>query len=296
MKKMKNTHWILCLALALLSFSACEDDVDTGKTVVPDPKPYDGVFDQWLYRNYLLAYNIEFKYWMDDNETSPSFNLIPADETKAKQVAAALKYIWFETYDEVAGDVHFLRDNAPRLICLVGSPAIDPENRTLKMGSAEGGVKILLYNINELDVSNLEQMNDYYLRTMHHEFAHILHQKKSYPQDEFNAISAGLYAGAGWTNLVDNEAWRRGCVSAYGCMEPREDFVEVIAHYVSRDDNWWHYMTVVAGESGREKINKKLEIATTWLKDKWNIDIEELKAVVQRRGAELPGIIKEIDF
>lgn len=294
---MKSIYYILLSAFVLISFGSCDnDDVDPGKTVVPDPRPYDTPFDKWLSKNYRTAYNIEFMYYLEDFQMSPTYNLIPARIKKSKEMAAALKYVWFEAYDEVTNGVDFLRDNTPRMICLVGSPAIDPDNKTLKMGSAEGGVKVLLYNINDLDVTDLDKMNEYYLRTMHHEFAHILHQKKSYPLTEFNSISTGLYSGAGWISLENNDAWKRGFVSAYGSMEPREDFAEIIAHYISQSDNDWNYMMVVAGEDGRDKINKKLSIARTWLKEKWKIDIDELKAAVQRRGENLPEVINSINF
>jgi hypothetical protein len=39
-------------------------------------------------------------------------------------------------------------------------------------------------------------MNEYYFKTMHHEFVHILHQTKNYPKD-FEQISAGNYSPHG---------------------------------------------------------------------------------------------------
>ena len=50
------------------------------------------------------------------------------------------------------------------------------------LGTAEGGKKITLYEVNSLDFENvdIEVLNEYYFKTMHHEFAHILHQKRNY--------------------------------------------------------------------------------------------------------------------
>ena len=50
-----------------------------------------------------------------------------------------------------------------------------------------------------MDLTNINQMNEYYFRTMHHEFGHILHQTKSYPTD-FNLLSTGRYDDGSWQN------------------------------------------------------------------------------------------------
>ena len=64
------------------------------------------------------------------------------------------------------------------------------------LGTAEGGMKITLYNVNDInpDKIDINLLNEYYFQTMHHEFAHILHQTKNYDPafDRIteNAISA----------------------------------------------------------------------------------------------------------
>ena len=66
------------------------------------------------------------------------------------------------------------------------------------LGTAEGGKKITLYNVNDLNVKkiNIEKLNNYYFETMHHEFAHILHQKRNF-DPSFNRISEEI-CGADW--------------------------------------------------------------------------------------------------
>ena len=43
-------------------------------------------------------------------------------------------------------------------------------------------MKITLYNVNDInpDKIDINLLNEYYFQTMHHEFAHILHQTKNY--------------------------------------------------------------------------------------------------------------------
>lgn len=56
------------------------------------------------------------------------------------------------------------------MIHLIGSPAYD--NGKITLGTAEGGLKVTLYNINALNPNSVdvEMMNRWYFSTMHHEF------------------------------------------------------------------------------------------------------------------------------
>jgi hypothetical protein len=44
------------------------------------------------------------------------------------------------------------------------------------LGTAEGGLKITLYNAESLKPADLDNLNEYFFKTMHNEFSHILHQ------------------------------------------------------------------------------------------------------------------------
>jgi substrate import-associated zinc metallohydrolase lipoprotein len=77
-----------------------------------------------------------------------------------------------------------MNEYAPRVILLIGSPALSPRSGTMILGQAEGSVKITLFLVNYIDVTDIEMLNEYYFKTMHHEFAHILHQTKPYPNKE----------------------------------------------------------------------------------------------------------------
>lgn len=88
--------------------------------------------------------------------------------------------MWLEAYDEATGNPNFLRQYIPKTIHFIGSPAYE-DNGTMVLGTAEGGMKITLYNVNDInpDQIDINLLNDYYFQTMHHEFAHILHQTKT---------------------------------------------------------------------------------------------------------------------
>ncbi len=174
-----------------------------------------------------------------------SYNLIPAEVEVKKagknyQVYCGLNLMMrYSTKPEKNKD--FMRTYAPKVILLVGSSAINASSSTEVLGSAEAGNKVILYKVNAIDPTDVEMLNEYYFETMHHEFAHILHQKKNYPT-EYNQISAADYSATGWQNRTEQQAWKLGFVTPYAGMEPQEDFVEVIANYLVKPDGFWENM------------------------------------------------------
>lgn len=310
MRKFAYISLAAIISLAL-SFSSCSED-DFGSTIFIDSDTVKTTFDNWLDTNYRIPYNIEFKYRMEDIESDYDYNLVPARLDKSMEIAKIAKYLWFDVYDSICGS-DFMATYAPRIIHLVGSPAINSSSNTIVLGTAEGGLKITLYWINNLDKTNIDGLNEYYFKTMHHEFAHILHQTKVYPQ-EFNLISATNYQRDEWQYQTDLEANSCGFVSPYARSENREDFVEIIANYLTKTPEQWEAMlersritlskpeeqtddngntTVVLvddGVDGEAIIMQKFEIAKNWLRDAWNIDIDVLRQLILEREKEVPNI------
>jgi substrate import-associated zinc metallohydrolase lipoprotein len=278
--------YFLFLIIILFSAIGCTQDDDFSETIFVDSAGLDPNsptynFDVWLNENFLKPYNLSFQYKMEDVGSDLYYNLVPSSLDKSKQLAQLIKYLWFDVYKEMLGE-EFLKKYGPRIIHLIGSPAYNPNSGTMLLGTAEGGIKVTLYSCNKLDYNNPEMMNEYYFKTMHHEFAHILHQTKNYPKD-FEQISAGEYLPLGWQYLSDTDAAAKGFVSPYAASEPREDFVEVIANYLVKSDSDWEDRLSMAGDEGREIILKKLAICTSWLKEKWQIDIVNMRQEINRR-------------
>lgn len=276
------------IALATLSLWSCsEDDLDpnsifggteTGK--VPNE------FDTWLLDNYTTPYNIEFKYRFEDMESDDEYNLAPADYDKSIALTKFTKYLWLESYEELLGP-EFIRTYCPRLMFLVGSPAYNTQG-SIVLGTAEGGLKITLYNVNNISLTsiNVDQLNYWYFKTMHHEFAHILHQTKEYSTD-FNEITPSNYQSTSWVNVSDQEALDMGFVSPYASSETQEDFVEIISIYVTHTAEYWDNLVGSASAEGQGYINQKLEIVKDYMTTTWGIDLDELRDIVQRRSQEV---------
>ncbi|MDE7388525.1 MAG: hypothetical protein K2M97_04655, partial [Muribaculaceae bacterium] len=185
-------------------------------------------------REFRDVYNLDFKYRMVDVEADMNYNLVPATYENARDLCLLTKYLWFDTYREHAG-VDFLKQYGPRILHLIGSPAYNPSTGTEILGLAEGGLKVSLFKVNEMDLTDINQMNEYYFRTMHHEFGHILHQTKSYPT-EFNLLSTGRYDDSSWQNKKIGYVASLGFVTPYASSQAREDFAETIANFLTRSD------------------------------------------------------------
>ena len=285
-------QYILLYALFIataICLGACnnDEDIDTANSIFPMEETTGNAFDHWLFRNYMNTYNVTFKYRMEDIESDQSKNLIPADYNKSVVLAKIVKHVWMEAYDELCG-INFLRVYIPKTIHLIGSPAYD-KSGTMVLGTAEGGMKITLYNVNSLNVENIniEQLNKFYFKTMHHEFAHILHQTKNY-DPAFDRITENAYIGSDWYMVGANRnAWQQGFVTSYAMSESREDFVENIAVYVTNTEDYWNNMLQNAGKSGRALIKQKFEIVYSYMEQTWGINLDELRDIVLRRQDDI---------
>jgi substrate import-associated zinc metallohydrolase lipoprotein len=364
---MKSLFKILLAAaigMATFSFVGCSDEeftptiFDTREYPL-DKSVYSFPLDTFLKVNFLEPYNLKFLYKMQDIGSDMQKNLVPCEYEKSIDIAVLSKYLWYDVYDKCAGKT-FLKLYSPRIIHVIGSPALNPSSGTETLGQAEGGLKITLYNANNLSPNDIETLNEKFFKTMHHEFSHILHQNKEYPTD-FRLISNGLYNAISWQDTADSLAVAQGFVSDYASSQAREDWVEVIANYIVKDSITWANMLSAAqydwervsvemstfnpldqrckaglanrdsvgyidrknptasntqyniqrkiiqrdtldlplrnaegvgqiifsdntdGIDGKQVILQKLEMARQWLKEKFDLDLDELRREVQTR-------------
>ncbi len=273
------------MALVAMSFIACEEKPLDPTSQIIDSKLEQNEFDKWLVTNYIEPYNIMFKYRMEKNESDFNYWLVPATYENSIKMAKLMKFLCFEPYDELTGSKEFIKSYYPKMIHLVGSGAYR-NNGTFVLGTAEGGLKITMYFVNEM-IIDPAYLNEYYFKTMHHEFAHILNQIKPYSTD-FNAISGPDYVTDTWSDAwaSEREAQQNGFISEYASSEHGEDFVELLSIYVTNTPEYWNNVLKNAG-AGAEKINAKFEIVYNYMLNSWNIDLNELRDIIQRRQGEI---------
>lgn len=287
----KNIIYLLMVCIAV-SFSACSEDELSGTSVIKDSHQTENAFDHWITDNLIGDYNIDLKYRMEDILSDRNYNLVPADFKKSTQLAQLVKFLCLDVYDEVTGSSEFIRSYFPKLIHFVGSPAYR-NNGTMVLGTAEGGLMITLYNVNDIDVTNVADLNYYYFKTIHHEFAHILHQTKPYSTD-FNEISGGDYVKDSWntTYSSEDESLPYGFISPYSASAVDEDFVELVSIYVTNTSEEWESKLQKAGNTGRTIIESKFEIVYNYMLNSWNIDLNKLRDTV----LEHEGKVEDFNF
>ena len=286
---MKHITLIVFCVFAIIA-SSCSDESIDPKSIFDTTSPERNTFDTWILNNYITPYNIDFKFKYEDKESDNTYNLVPSEYTRSVALAKMVKYLWIDSYEELLGK-DFIRKYCPKMIQLIGSPAYNTSGSVV-LGTAEGGLKITLYNVNALNVSTLDVnvLNSWYFKTMHHEFAHILHQTKNYSTD-FNLISTN-YQSASWVNLSATTALQMGFITPYASSEPNEDFVEIIAMYVTHYSAFWAAQLTAAGTTGGPIILQKFAIVKDYLATSWGIDIDQLRTIVQRRS----GLIGTLDL
>lgn len=294
--------------MALLA-SCSEDKLDSKSIFDTNNTEEQNEFDKWLKTNYVDTYNIRFNYRYSDKETNTTYNLAPAALDKSEALAIMMKHVWLDAYKEVMGE-DFVKTYAPRVMQLLGSAAYN-KSGSIVMGTAEGGLKVTLYNVNVIDIDNplidsespfvdknegTYDLNYWFFHTMNHEFCHILTQKKNYSTD-FQQVSAASYKSSDWQNLNDEDAPALGFVSGYASSEYNDDFAEIFSQYVTHSEAAWDKILEaglvrdktgkVTDASGYNAIMEKFDILKEYFANTWNMDIDKLRDVIVRRSAEV---------
>ncbi len=282
----------LCLA-SLLNACADEDNLDPNSVVSSSRKSIgnyqESKLDKYLKREFLDPYNIRVKYHLDDTETDLNYNVVPAKEEKVIQIVTLIKHLCLDVYKKHAGE-DFLKKNFPKTIVLVGSKAWKGKGQAV-LGTAQDGVKILLYDINSFRTRNITEI----FATIFHEFSHILHQKKKFSPD-YEKISGLDYAGDQFGDVWSyrNPYKAKGFVTDYSSKNKEEDFVEIISKYIVFESFFGYgdfdeyFPEEIASDDknkeGLEKIRQKLGIVKSYLDDKWNINLDDLRKEFQERN------------
>ena len=301
---MKKLIYSITIVLAALAASSCQRDVIEPESVIKDSTVEMNDFDRWLEVNFLKPYNIEFKYRYALNESDMGYYTVPADVNSSVIYAHLVKYLCIDTYDEIAG-VSFTRSYFPKMFFLIGTWEYR-NNGSIVLGTAEAGKKIMLAGVNELPLvfqyyegAELDDyLNTYYIKTIHHEFTHILNQTKEFSH-AFKQITSPTYVADACFDT--DQYWRgRGYITAYAQSEPREDFAELLSEYVTHNAAWWDEQISAASketaevrktdpsaEDGATLIESKIDIVRNYMQDAWNIDIDVLRDIINRRMADV---------
>lgn len=234
--------------------------------------------DDWLAQNFTKPFNIEVKYRWDPFEVPLDRTLVPPLVSKVQPTMEAVKKIWIDPYIKVAGE-DFIKKFCPKQYVLVGSANWNSDG-TIVLGTAEGGRKVILYQINDFDKKNIPVVKEM-LHTIHHEFAHILHQNILYPI-AYKQITPGTYT-SNWYNISEEEALNYGYVTSYSMLNPDEDFVEMVATLLVDGQSTFdaRLATLKNNPGAKDALIKKQQMVIDYFLKTYNINFKTLQNITQ---------------
>ncbi|GHU65108.1 hypothetical protein FACS1894123_10810 [Bacteroidia bacterium] len=282
--KIKLFNWIFAL-IAIPGFYSCGEDaiLDSGIEIPQGPQTD---LDIWIDNTFRIPYNIDVQYKWNVAGIDPSHVTVPPREEVVQPFLKIVLKIWLTPYNRVAENgSEFMKDYSCRQMILIGSGSYNQGSMTL--GSAVNGYLINLFTVNQFDFSKKISQPALlrFFRTMHHEFGHILNQRKPY-NPNFQNIT-GNYS-ADWTALNDTQARELGFISAYARSADLEDFVEVFSHYITNTEpEWQSLINSIGSEQGREYIRLKVQSVSSYMKNSYGIDILKLREQVTSAISEV---------
>ncbi|MBQ8158842.1 MAG: hypothetical protein IJ081_07485 [Prevotella sp.] len=285
---MKKIISILGVAALIWVLSSCRKEDDFTESIfntniaVVDTASATAPFDKWLYDNFLVPYNVEVQYRFNFPASDKNFLLTPAEYGRSQLLAHFIRYLFYDVYTKYAGD-NFMKQYGPRIFHFIGSTGYSPTTGTEVLGTAAGGVKITLYNVNEIkpwsptvvySADDVELLNERIFHTMHHEFSHILHQTKSYPVT-FGQVTSGSYDPINWQERDSTTTHQLGYLTHYASSATYEDFVETLSCAITDTDQRWMNRIINACLTGLRAGDKERVLT---LVDSLGIDPNEAGA------------------
>jgi len=283
--KIRNSRLLLLVLITISIFSCKKSDKLTlqdnylggevsGKTAL----------DTALYNLLVKPYNIEVRYKWDQSQFDMQYTIVPPRADKVLPAMTTLKQVWIDPYNEVTGSDLFMKTYTPKQLILAGSPILLKDGNALN-GLAEGGLDILLSDINSTDPKDVSKVSNL-AHLIHHEFTHILNQKKNYTTD-FNLVTPSDYSATWYLSTVNPLSL--GFISGYARKEPVEDFAEMVSWMlIWGKDGYENYINQGAAapnpdfSDGIAKLRKKEAIVVAYFKSAYNIDFYSLQADVQK--------------
>lgn len=268
-----------CLAILVSSCRKSQDLTDQVNKIdfIGDRNQLNGPIDEWLYQNITVPYNIKVDYKWDRSKFDLSKTLTPVDESKVIPVAQKILDFYLKPYQAEAGD-YFIKRFPPKEFMFVGSAEYNTSG-TVTLGTAEAGRKVVLYRLNEIDDNNWTAVQRM-LKTIHHEFTHILDQNRAMSPD-YGAINKADYVEDAWNNFSEQEDLDLGFITPYARSLKSEDFAEMVAVLLVYGQDYFNTKVNSAAQQGQNNLRKKEQMVVDYFKTNWNIDFRSLQQRIQ---------------
>lgn len=303
---MKNIIKFLILSFICTLFIQCTTDDSNANYVAPVNPDISSVNDQYLYDNngksLFERYGTATRWRWNDNFIDPDQRATPIISDFVVPATKAVNHLWIGPYEASGeGGTKLIKDLFPPEMVYIGSYIFNDDGSRL-LGFAEGGARVTLLNLNDLDFEDRNWMANPgggILTTVHHEFSHIVHQNYGIPVG-FNTISES-YLGANWNNgTTRDDAIKLGMVRNYATSSEFEDFCEIISHFLVVDPGTFAEDFITQEDcstytdsgdvincqelnEGRLLIQQKVNLVIEFYKNTFNIDLNEVRDILQER-------------
>jgi len=268
---------ILLMIGVFTCFQACNPkEEDLGSSDIDNSTPTLNDTDKWLRNNYTSPYNIEVLYRWNENAVDLNRYLYPPTFDKVLPAMEAIKTIWLDSYNQVAGP-DFVKRIAPREILLVGGINRNPSG-TITLGLAEAGARITFFNTDFVNLKDRASLTRF-VSTIQHEYAHILNQTVPFDEVSYKQITPSGYT-AQWFNNSTAEARELGFITDYAMASEHEDFAEMINTMLSFNNADYNAIVdAISSDQAKADIRRKERMVVDYYKTEFNIDFYDLQRI-----------------
>ncbi len=292
---MKKTLYKLTILFTLIAaMASCrkEENLEVDLTKFNTDDYVKGTIDEWLVNNLEKPFNISTVYRFERNLTDVNRDLSPPTLDKVQPMMNAVLQVFLQPYEKIAGKT-FIKTYTPKQFVLYGSPSYNT-NGSITLGSADAGRTVILYELNSLNFASASDVKRK-VRTIHHEFAHIMNQNIILPP-AFEQVTKADYT-ADWTGAANTAAVAKelGFISQYSRSAPGEDFAEMVAHLLVEGQVYFENYLATTNVTAAAKLREKEKLVYGYYKDYFNIDFKALQEEVQRVLKNTYGATDPID-
>lgn len=272
--KILNKYKKIVILSAVLMLAACSGEEKLKESQLDLSIPTKTELDNWIDTNYLNTYNINVQYKWNQNLVDNNRFLYPPIQSKVQPVLEIVQKIWLDSYKTIAGP-DFVKKIAPREIVLVGGRNLNSTG-TITLGIAEGGQRITLFETDDVDKQDRENVKRF-IHTIQHEYIHVLNQYKPYDEKSLSKITPSGYSSA-WYNTTNAAALEQGFITAYAKSNINEDFAEMASiMLINSKDEYEAILNSIVSDDAYYAIKDKEAIVVKYFKDAFNIDFYELR-------------------
>jgi len=232
--------------------------------------------DTWLNTTFLNEYNMEVIYRYNRFYHGEDKDVAAVRVEKVQPQMQTYLEGFLLPYRKIAG-VEFIKKYSPKQVVLFGSGAYNTDN-SYTLATAAAGRRITIYDLNNFNIGDASTVTRK-LRTIHHEFTHILNQIVPMPTD-FESISKSNY-NATWTTVATATARDLGFVTPYATSQAGEDFAEMATHLLVEGQAWFDAWANGSSVAGKAALKAKEASVVSYFTVNLGIDFRALQQEIQ---------------